>query len=694
MEEVTLPPLPENNTVPKLVQPPLDFLANLPQLPIDQKPFTPPPPATQPKVPELLAAAQPALDRMGKIGAYRIGASPVSEWYVKPHVERRTGRTSLDGNVDFSAAALEFKPYAEVAQNLVIESATGINDMFGSLQENWQNFSSTLSESLTFPNNPDLPAIQNALPTEPVEVSAVAPTAAWTQIQKAAWQYRGLMPELEAWENWVLNTDPVQQEAHEKWLKSHRLAWNQYQEKLVLHQTILEKENRALAKLASADKLGFWESPQALALVPSMGRQFTADDTPDLNFSIPNRNFVSTPLSIDLPDESTFDYSYYNTPGFNLPGNTAAELLETGVVSNAGDGSLNDKEKEDLKNAGLKPGMYYAKNEATGVDLLHKVRFYGEEAQTAGDLDGDGSNEVLYTLRQKTVYIKRSPTLAPAKIKSAAIKQLTQSEFLGAAVPLKTFDITPFWNDIVLDIEPYGTLDEKYYEWQLRSKVDGRPEIMHGILTHSEIEPASIQAPLAKALSVTGEAKVTHLSRVDLPVESVEACLACEPFQIYHDDVLIRAGHQAATLWTYSHPLRGREAKEKIWTLEPGEALRLKAADICLTAGAATKQATDEEEFSRQSDLAVGEGFSAGSVLTLADGARVEVRLADESLINIEGPLTYYFHQVDPGIIPDTANLISYDRYMTYNALRTYKNGKPTIWQPLNAHPSKLPWQN
>jgi hypothetical protein len=692
LDPVEIPVLPQVNTVPKMVQPPLDFAANLPQIPIDQKPFTPPAPATLPKVGNLLAAAQPALQRMSKAGAYRIGASPVSEWYVKPHVERRTGRTSLDGNRDFTAAALEFKPYAEVAQNLVIESGTGINSMFDSLGDNWQNFSGGLNEALSFPNNPNLPSVSTPLPTESVEVSGILPSQAWAQIQQSAWQYRGLMPSLASWEDWVLATDPMKQHQSEAWLNEHRERWAAYNHRLKSHQQTLLAENTQLKALAEQDKLAFWKSPQALALVPALGRQFTADEPTNLNFSVPLRELVYTPLSINLPDESTFDYDYFNAPSFNQPGNNVEDLLSTGVVSNSGEGALTDKEKEELRTAGLKPGMYYARNETLGVDLLHKIRFYGAEAQTAGDLDGDGLNEVLYTLRQNTVYVKKSPNLAPTVNRPGRLKQWTQAEFLAAELPLVTYEGSPFWNRIPLDIRPLGNLDNKFYEWQLRSKIDGLPEIIHGALTQSAIEPQTLQPMLGKVTALNGNVTVAHLSRVNLPVRTREACLALAPFQIYYEDVLIQAGNEASTIWTYLHPLRGRTAEEKVWTLQPGQSLRLEAADVCLTSGAASWQQTDEEEFTSQASLALGEGLTHGSVLRLGAEATVEVQLANNQNLRIQGPVTYNFHQVQPGLVPDLNNLISYDRFMTYNAIRTYSNGKRSILQSLFPHPSQLPW--
>ncbi|NCP67542.1 hypothetical protein GW756_04690 [bacterium] len=694
LEPVVTPELPAFNTVPKVIQPPLDFAANLPQLPIDQKPFTPPPPSTLPKVPQLLAAAQPAFARMGKIGAYRIGASPVSEWDVKPHVERRTGRTSLDGNRDFTAAALDFKPYAEVAQNLNITSATGINDMFNSLGENWKNFSSSITESLSFPNTPNLPAVQTPLPTEPIEAVSLLPSQNWALLQKAAWQYRGLMPELKVWEDWVIASEPIDTVATQKWLTDYRETWNNYLVKLNDYENQLSAENRALAKLANQDKLAFWESPQVLALVPKLGRQFTADETPSLNLSIPDREFISKPLNLDLPDISVSDFDYFNVPGFDLPGNNVADLLSTGVVSNDGDGSLTDKEKEDLQNAGLKPGMYYAKSENAEVDLLHTMPFYGVEAQTGADLDGDGQNEILYTLRQRTVYLKRSPSFEPEVIKSATLKQWPQAEFLAAELPLKSFDTTPFWSQMNLDVVPYSANSNPFYEWILESKIDGAPEFIHGIFTQKEIEPETKQKTMAQVTRVTGEVEVAQLSRIDFPVRTKEVCLGLEPYQIYYDDVLIRAGNKPATLWTYLHPLRGREAQEKQWTLNPGEALRLEYADVCLTEGEASWQQTDEEDFMSRKSLLNNEALSDGSVLTLKSDSKVEVLLADGQSIDIEGPVTYYWNQILPGEVPEAQQIPSLNYYMTYNKLRTWRDGLPSITQSLPAHPSVLPWQN
>ncbi len=694
LKPVQTPEIPTFNTVPKLVQPPLDFAANLPQLPIDQKPFTPPAPSTQPKVPELLAAAQPAFARMGKIGAYRIGASPVSEWDVKPHVERRTGRTSLDGNVDFTAAALEFKPYAELAQNLTITSATGINDMFNSLGENWGNFSTGLKDALTFPTNPALPEVEMPLPTESVQSAAVLPTQAWATIQRTAWQYRGLMPELKTWEDWVLGNEVLNQEEIKRFLVDYRSTWSHYLARLNNYKTQLQAENRALATLAETESLAFFESPQVLALVPKIGRQFTADTTPDLNLSIPDREFVTRPLNINLPESADFDYEYFNTPGFDLPGNNVTDLLDTGVVSNEGEGGLTDKEKEDLKNAGLKLGMYYAKNEIAGVDLLHTMPFYGKEAQVAADLDNDGQNEILYTLRQRTVYLKRTPSLEPTVLKPSSLKQWTQAEFLAAELPLKNADNIPFWNRLTLDIVPYEKDALPFYEWFLRSKIDGPVETIHGIFNQAEIEPQTKQKVLAQVTKVAGEVEVAQISRIDFPVQTKAACLALEPYQIYHDDVLIRAGNKTATFWTYLHPLRGRLAEEKQWTLEPGEALRLQYADVCLLSGEASWQQTDAEDFATRKPLLVNEGLSDGTVLTLGADAKVAVTLADGQTIEIDGPLTYVWHQLTPGELPEVSQTASFEHFMTYNSLRTWKNGTPSIIQSLPPHPSIFSWQN
>jgi hypothetical protein len=243
-----------------------------------------------------------------------------------------------------------------------------------------------------------------------------------------------------------------------------------------------------------------------------------------------------------------------------------------------------------------------------------------------------------------------------------------------------------------LDIRPLGNLDNKFYEWQLRSKIDGLPEIIHGALTQSAIEPQTLQPMLGKVTALNGNATVAHLSRVNLPVRTREACLALAPFQIYYEDVLIQAGNEASTIWTYLHPLRGRTAEEKVWTLQPGQSLRLEAADVCLTSGAASWQQTDEEEFTSQASLALGEGLTHGSVLRLGAEATVEVQLANNQNLRIQGPVTYNFHQVQPGLVPDLNNLISYDRFMTYNAIRTYSNGKRSILQSLFPHPSQLPW--
>ena len=694
LQAFELEALPTFNTVPKLVQPPLDFAANLPQLPIDQKPFTPPPPSTQPKVPQLLAAAQPAFARMGKIGAYRIGASPVSEWYVKPHVERRTGRTSLDGNRDFTAESLEFKPYAEVAQNLTIKSGSGVNSMFDSLGENWKNFSEGLSESLSFPTNPGLPALKTPVPTEPVKTSGVTPLQAWAAIQKAAWQYRGLMPELKIWEESVLAYTELEANPQQDWLLEHRGAWQAYLAKLETFQHGLANENRALARLAESDKLAFWESPQVYALLPVLGKQFTAEEVDDLNFSVPAREFVTKPLTINLPDNSASDFEYFNDAGFDLPGNTLADLQTQGVVNGAGDGALTEKEKNDLKGAGLKAGMYYAKNETLGVDLLHKMPFFGLEAQIAADLNNDGQNEILYTLGQRTVYLKMSPSLDPLTVKPVILKQWPQADFLAATLPLQNFDSAPFWNQVTLDILPYGNTETQLYEWQLGSKLNERAEIMHAILPQPPLEPQTVQAVPATVTEVRGTAEVTHISRVDLPLSDKATCLSREPYEIYYEDILIRAGDTPATLWTYLHPLRGRDSEEKVWQLNPGQTLRLEYADVCLTAGSASWQQSNEEAFSSTKPLLVGDSLSDGSVVDLKADALMKIKLTTGDIITVNGPVTYNWHEVMPNEIPDISVPASFNHFMTYNALRTWNQGKPSINQTLPPHPSQLPWQN
>jgi hypothetical protein len=364
------------------------------------------------------------------------------------------------------------------------------------------------------------------------------------------------------------------------------------------------------------------------------------------------------------------------------------------VVSDNGDGGLTEKEKADLKNAGLKPGMYYAKNETAGVDVLHTMPFYGQEAQTSADLDGDGQNEILYTLRQRTVYLKRSPSLAPQVLKPASLKQWTQSEFLAAELPLKTADSTPFWSTIPLDVQPYDLENLSFYEWILRSKVDGIPEIIHGLFSQKEIQPETKQKTMAQVTTITGVVEVAHISRVEFPQRSKELCLSLDPYQIYYDDVLIRAGNTPATLWTYLHPLRGRDAQEKQWTLNPGEALRLEYADVCLLEGEASWQQTDAEDFASRKPLEKNESLTDGSVLTLTPESRVEVLLADGQSIDIEGPLTYVWHQIEPGATPEANQIASRDYYMTYNQLRTWRDGIPSIKQSLFPHPSVLPWQN
>lgn len=689
---VEVPKLPEFNTVPKLVQPPLDFAANLPKLPINQKPFTPPPPLAQNKIGELLAAAQPAFARMGKIGAYRIGASPVSEWDVKPHVERRTGRTSLDGNRDFTAAALEFKPYAEVAQNLTIKSASGVTDMFKGLGDNWGKFAEGLNESLSFPNNETLPEVKTAIPTEEIKSAGLRPLEYWVVLQRTAWQYRGQIPALEAWEQWVMALNPSQKLGTVAWLKNYQAQWDTYLVKLTNHQKTLTAQNRALVKLAEKDKLGFWQSPQVLALVPEMGRQFTADDTVDLDFSLPERSFNADPVKLDLPDASEFDFDYYNAPGLDLPGNNLADLQSRGIVNNSGDGGFTDKEKEELKNAGLKSGMYYAKNETLGVDLLHKMPFYGQEAQTAADLDGDGENEILYTLRQRTVYIKQSPSLQPIGISNLKIKKWPTADFLATQLPLKSFESTPFQSRLILDIEPFESLDGGFYEWQLRPSVDGAVSVTHGALPRTETEAETVAPMLGTVTKIKGAAEVAHLSRINLPIRTKKECLALPPHQIYFDDVVLRAGNTPARVWTYLHPLRGREAEETQWQIEPGQELRLKYADVCVLEGEASWQQMDEEAFMARKALALGEGLSDGTVLELEPGTEIEVRLSDGQTLNIAGPLTYYWHRIEPGETPDLEQIVPFDKFMTYNGIRIWKDGKPTIGQSLAPHPGILPW--
>gem|GEM_PF-7127545 len=671
LETVETPELPAFNTVPKLVQPPLDFLAHLPKLPINQKPFTPPPPAVQSKVGDLLKAAQPAFKRMGQVGAYRINASPVSEWHVKPHIEGQlTGRTSLDGNRDFTAAALEFKPYAELAQNLTIKSASGVTDQFKGLGENWTNFADGLNKSLSFPTNEKLPEVQNALPTEEIKSAGISPLQTWAAVQKSAYQYRGQMPALAGWEQGVMAWEP-ESVLDREWLLAHQKSWDQYLAKINHHQQTLVLQNRQLADLAEQDKLAFWSDPQVLALAPELGRSFTADDEVDLNA-----------------------LEYYNNPGLDLPGNTLADLQTTGIVNNAGDGGLSDAEKEELKNAGLKPGMYYAKNEELGVDVLHNMRFYGLEAQTAADLNNDGENEILYTLRQRTVYVKQSPSFQPESINNLNLKLWPTEDFLAVRLPLKTFDATPFWTRMILDVTPFASDVSTFYEWQLRPTIDGPVTATHGALAQAELERETVTAPLGKVRDITGTVEVSHLSRVEIPVRTKAECLALDPNLIYYDDVLIRAGSEVATVWSYLHPLRGRSGEETQWQLEPGQELRLEYADVCLLAGTATWQQTDEEDFMARSELQIGEGLSDGSVLDIKANSTVEIDLADGQTITINGPQTYYWHATELDETPEPEQVVSFSDYMTYNSLRTWQNSKPSVSQSLTPHPSVLPWQN
>jgi len=72
----------------------------------------------------------------------------------------------------------------------------------------------------------------------------------------------------------------------------------------------------------------------------------------------------------------------------------------------------------------------------------------------------------------------------------------------------------------------------------------------------------------------------------------------------------------------------------------------------------------------------------------------MKIKLTTGDIITVNGPVTYNWHEVMPNEIPDISVPASFNHFMTYNALRTWNQGKPSINQTLPPHPSQLPWQN
>ncbi len=630
------------------------FQPDIPSLPMSQLPFLPPPPKMDNLTCGMLNNLKVPLSFLNLECMIRLGVAPVSEWYVKPHVERRTNRSALSKNKDFTSSSIKPGPFTGNPSTMSVFGKSGRNSIFegnhDQLKEAAKGQSSFIKSNSQSPSTKGL----NSIPAsggETIKTSSLDPLKEWKN-----WLVTGETESEKALEpiaflkalKHLSETMPTYVDAQEKLkvqlatteipesitrareIKEIDTAFNNYLAKLESYRQERLQETKRLKYVYESQPETFFEDRFVQNTISKDKRFLAANTDSALDFEIPVREFTTSVAQFEPPVEDTADFEF--------------------VADNFEENINQDESSNSCANM-VKPGIYYGDGNGDSLDRINKLPYRTISAYAVFDLDDDGVNEILYGLGAE-LFVKRKsgPSGETLKFNLEVINSIDLDDFER---PVDTLENYEFYGALNSEFGKDESL-ANYTEWEFSERPDQIFELHKtsankyanwksslGTISRGIPEQGTLRDTTAQIVEVKGSPQIKSPLKIPLLKFEPEACANENIVKPFIQSGMVMAIDEPATVQVYFPPNRAREARVEVHDIAPGEELYLEDADVCLfegTAWFAQYDYLDEYDFwvTNQQVFAGNNEELEPKVIKFADGSEVLIEGRDEWLEKVE----------------------------------------------------------
>ncbi len=668
--------IPQVEPIPQLPKP--KFQPQMPQMPMDQLPLTPPAPKMDNLTKKFMDNLKAPLKSINEECKVRLGATSVPEWYTKPHGERRTTRAALNHNKDYSPDTLKQQPFNDVAPVTQLMGLTEkVKDLFKGNEKEIQNIAELRQKALDQITTSTQEEIKKGLPR----------TIPWTSGQTIQANNIFMTQELQDWmdkmnrpvtekispEKLVKKIRKIAQKAPstvsihedlknlyakfrlpkpEKNLKSRKLAAENFDKSIRLMAQATQEhwqDTQRLKVVFKNNPTGFFQN-KLVQNILNKDKKYFAAGTPnkglkDIDVNKGGKNFYQPENAYKKLQSYLVEYINRNK-GEKAPGSGSGE----------GPNGTASQEVVDIGEL-IDPGIYYA---PTGDDIpirINRIPQYSDIVFTVADLDNDGSNEIIYADDDK-IFIKRKQDTPGQKLRYN-LESWSGDRYKDYFQPIKNIESFAQVNSAYIDFTPTENTGN-YFSWELSERPDHIFEAYKkrnlraanfqrkvGILTQKEpVLDLKIKIP-ARVIEVEGKPKMK--SKIYAPVRFTNKA-SCRQPEVLKPEVesgSVMALYEPATFEIYHNSSYNQEGYFETINLAAGESMALEYKEICLYKGALWFTDPDEENFFGWNNLVKNDPIISGNILHLFDGDKLTIEFFDGSREYLEGPMEYRFQSVE-----------------------------------------------
>lgn len=673
--------LPEINlpTVPLLpASPQFDLSIPFPTVPMPQLAMVPPAPQLPDILGSLLGVLELPLAFLDIFCLLRLGILPVPEWYVKPYVEQLTNRSELSLGLDFAFPSLPDISLGNKSLNIV--GALGFMTPLDPLIQTVKMVSTTFKEVIDKASSGENGAVDSAGMGSEIQaglfnkLEGIAEFRVWQNnfskevrendgefsdpkvlVQKMQQRARKLIAQTESQKkikDSILAINIPSQSGERKWKKDLK---NNFEKNLKMFASVknqLEQENRILAQYKDLSFSEFWAKAEIKSIFKNQNRYLVngeSDTYEDLEISFPNDILKSVSFASET---SSAD----ETP-------TLAETKTLDLPE------VNDMESVAETKSEIPDGIYYKDNESGIIEKITEFPINGFTSQALADLNGDGIDEILFSVNSELYFKNR--VFTSISLKNYNVKTWKKEDFENIFS-----SVTNIWNDDSLG--GIGLLFDRfkseipYFEWVLSDRADvifeiaKKPSVRsshvwerHAFIPKESSQKNKISSVSLVVKSVKGQPKI-KMPRVER-FESVDECNFLFSKENYVMESTTLLSVKDKTNLKLNVPSEDGSLEALSLRLNKNEKITLERGQFCVEEGAVDRII----EGTKTKLVKSGDYVLEGSSFDLESDEGVEIELFDGSKTYIRGGEKYFLHSFDPKV-----NQVDY--FETFDSLNLY----------------------